>query len=75
MDLGGAINVAEHWPRSRPLLRGKPVLDATNPYRWRDGEAADLAEWQGADLFQPSIPLFRQMMSAERLRSRLDEQR
>ncbi|GLK60072.1 NADPH-dependent F420 reductase [Azotobacter vinelandii] len=129
-----------------PLLRGKPVLDATNPYRWRDGEAADLAERQGvgltsagyfpdahlvrgfnsidasavagnahkaspaigiplagddqaaleevsalvrdagfepvvagplasARLFQPGTPLFRQVMSAERLRSRLDEQR
>lgn len=129
-----------------PLLRDKTVLDATNPYPWRDGDAARLAERQGAGvtsagyfpgahlvrgfnsidasavasnarmaspaigiplagddraalatvsalvrdagfeavivgplasarLFQPGTPLFRQVMTPARLRSRLDESR
>lgn len=37
-----------------PLLRGKVILDATNPYPWRDGDPARLAEQQGAGVTSAS---------------------
>ncbi len=39
----------------RQELRGKIVIDATNPYPWRDGDVAVLAEKEGVGLVSASL--------------------